>query len=193
MDDIVRRAMQKWPNVPDVFGWLRLDRRGDWLLRVTPEVFDPIRNPAMAGYIARNYTHDERGRWYFQNGPQRVFVSLECTPFVYRLDDRRAGWRAHTGVEAGAPTELLVNDDSLVLVTPLGPGVVLDRDLEFLLDNMHDDAGNRLDAGFLDRGAQAPRHVEVLGERVSLSRLPVPAVAERFGFVQDPQEGEKDV
>ena len=29
MDEIVIRAMQKWPNVPNVFGWLKLDRRGD--------------------------------------------------------------------------------------------------------------------------------------------------------------------
>ena len=33
MDEIVARAMQKWPNVPDVYGWLRLDRRGTWWLK----------------------------------------------------------------------------------------------------------------------------------------------------------------
>ncbi|MCZ7563234.1 MAG: DUF2946 family protein [Burkholderiales bacterium] len=25
--------MQKWPNVPNVFGWLRLDPRGNWWIR----------------------------------------------------------------------------------------------------------------------------------------------------------------
>jgi len=191
VDDIVSRAMQKWPNVPDVFGWLRLDRRGDWLLRTAPDVFDPIRNPAMVSYIGRNYTHDVRGRWYFQNGPQRVFATLECTPFVYRLDDDPHGWRAHTGAEAGEPSELLIDDeDNLILVTPQGPGVVLDRDLPFLLDNARDDAGTALDAELVfARGARAPRHVNIPGGRVKLSQMPGPDIARRFGFVRNPEQG----
>ena len=33
MDDLVRQAMVKWPNVPDCFGWLGLDSRGQWYMR----------------------------------------------------------------------------------------------------------------------------------------------------------------
>ena len=33
MDEIVRQAMQKWPNVPHCYGWLGLDARGDWYMR----------------------------------------------------------------------------------------------------------------------------------------------------------------
>ena len=33
MDDSVIRAMTRWPNVPAVYGWLGLDRRGCWRLR----------------------------------------------------------------------------------------------------------------------------------------------------------------
>ena len=33
MDEIVARAMQKWPDVPNVYRWLRLDRRGNWLVK----------------------------------------------------------------------------------------------------------------------------------------------------------------
>ena len=33
MDDIVRQAMVKWPNVPHCHGWLGLDARGNWYLR----------------------------------------------------------------------------------------------------------------------------------------------------------------
>ena len=33
MDDIVRQAMAKWPNVPHAYGWLGLDARGNWWLR----------------------------------------------------------------------------------------------------------------------------------------------------------------
>ena len=33
MDDIVKQAMAKWPNVPHVYGWLALDRRGVWRIK----------------------------------------------------------------------------------------------------------------------------------------------------------------
>jgi hypothetical protein len=32
LDDLVQQAMTRWPNVPAMFGWLRLDRRGRWML-----------------------------------------------------------------------------------------------------------------------------------------------------------------
>ena len=28
------RAMAKWPNVPVAYGWLNLDRRGRWSIKV---------------------------------------------------------------------------------------------------------------------------------------------------------------
>ena len=33
MDDIVKAALKKWPNVPACYGWLALDARGDWYMR----------------------------------------------------------------------------------------------------------------------------------------------------------------
>ena len=33
MDDIVKQAMAKWPDVPNVYGWLSLDRRGVWRIK----------------------------------------------------------------------------------------------------------------------------------------------------------------
>ena len=33
MDDIVKQALAKWPNVPHCTGWLMLDRRGNWRMR----------------------------------------------------------------------------------------------------------------------------------------------------------------
>ncbi|TMH99667.1 MAG: DUF2946 family protein, partial [Betaproteobacteria bacterium] len=29
MDELVARSLAKWPNVPAVYGWLALDRRGN--------------------------------------------------------------------------------------------------------------------------------------------------------------------
>ncbi|RAS12325.1 DUF2946 family protein [Cupriavidus alkaliphilus] len=90
MDDIVRQAMARWPNVPNAYGWLTLDRRGQWRLRNEYAQQhglsgDPIRHEALIGFIERNYQCDERGCWYFQNGPQRVFVSLGYAPWIVRL------------------------------------------------------------------------------------------------------------
>jgi hypothetical protein len=62
MDPIVIQAMAKWPAVPNVYGWLRLDRRGGWLIKG-----DRIANAGVTAFIGRNYAADERGRWFFQN------------------------------------------------------------------------------------------------------------------------------
>jgi hypothetical protein len=82
MDEIVARSLAKWPNVPAVYGWLELDRRGNWRIKG-----ERIANPALRDFIARNYDRDERGCWFFQNGPQRVFVTLAYTPLVVRHED----------------------------------------------------------------------------------------------------------
>lgn len=94
MDETVRQAMARWPNVPNCYGWLALDRRGQW--RIRNEFAqqhglsgDPIRHEALVAFIERNYLHDERGAWYFQNGPQRVFVSLAYAPWIVRLHEGR--------------------------------------------------------------------------------------------------------
>ena len=97
MDEIVIRGMLKWPNVPAVYGWLSLDRRGSWMIKNVSGRFERIANPAVNEFIGRNYAADDEGRWYFQNGPQRVFVALDYTPWVYRLDDAGEGLLAHTG------------------------------------------------------------------------------------------------
>ncbi|MGO4304888.1 DUF2946 family protein [Cupriavidus sp. RAF12] len=94
MDEIVKQAMARWPNVPNCYGWLALDRRGQWRMR---NEFaqqhglsgDPIRHDALVGFIERNYVQDARGGWFFQNGPQRVFVSLAYAPWIVRLHEGR--------------------------------------------------------------------------------------------------------
>lgn len=91
MDEIVRQALAKWPSVPHCYGWLALDARGAFRMRdeATQQANLPgdiIRHTALLAFIYRNYTHDERGAWFFQNGPQRVYVDLETTPFVARTD-----------------------------------------------------------------------------------------------------------
>jgi hypothetical protein len=94
MDPIVAAALKKWPNVPHCYGWLALDARGDWYMRDEriqaagpfPKVKGSrIEHEKLREFIGRTYGVDEAGAWYFQNGPQRVYVELEAAPYVWRL------------------------------------------------------------------------------------------------------------
>lgn len=80
MDDQVLRSLMKWPNVPDCFGWLALDRRSLWRMRAEFTQQQVIQHAALNDFVARNYACDELGRYFFQNGPQRVFITLDVTP-----------------------------------------------------------------------------------------------------------------
>ncbi|WP_269459885.1 DUF2946 family protein [Polynucleobacter necessarius] len=76
--------------MPNCFGWLALDRRGQWRMRdeFTQQNHLPgqvIQHIALNHFIARNYACDELGRCFFQNGPQRVFITLDATPWVSRI------------------------------------------------------------------------------------------------------------
>ena len=44
-----------------------------------------IQHTALNTFIARNYACDYTGRYFFQNGPQRVFITLDATPWIVRL------------------------------------------------------------------------------------------------------------
>jgi hypothetical protein len=83
MDDIVKAALAKWPNVPACHGWLGLDSRGQWHMRDdAAQAAGPfpqskgsvLRHDKLIAFIQRNYAADDAGQWFFQNGPQRVYV-----------------------------------------------------------------------------------------------------------------------
>jgi Protein of unknown function (DUF2946) len=127
MDEIVVRSLAKWPNVPAVYGWLDLDRRGNWLIKG-----ERIGNVALREFIARNYAADARGCWYFQNGPQRVFVALAYTPFVMHYRGDRLFDHCGRPIEA---LETLLDDEGSVLIRgEHGIGLLDDRDLERYAD-----------------------------------------------------------
>ncbi|VVD81466.1 DUF2946 family protein [Pandoraea anhela] len=142
MDEIVRQAMAKWPNVPHCYGWLALDRRGQWRMRdeqVQAEgtAGDPIRHDALIAFIARNYASDEAGRWYFQNGPQRVYVSLAYAPLVVRLT-----WNATANDGHGAP--VLTDQLGKVFVPQ---ACLLDEDGSVAFAGISGDRGNSGNSG----------------------------------------------
>jgi hypothetical protein len=128
MDAVVAQAMAKWPNVPAVYGWLSLDRRGNWLIKG-----ERIANAALRDFISRNYEADSAGRWYFQNGPQRVYVALAYTPLVVHYEGDEL--RDHCG-RAFAARATYLDDEGSVLIE--GEGVIAlldDRDLARYADS----------------------------------------------------------
>jgi hypothetical protein len=122
MDDSVERSLAKWPNVPDVYGWLSLDRRGNWLIKG-----ERIGNQALREFIGRNYSADARGCWHFQNGPQRVFVALAYTPLVLHLDGEALF--DHCGRPFRVEQAYLDDEGSVLMAGKPGAGLLDDRDL----------------------------------------------------------------
>jgi hypothetical protein len=190
MDASVIAALTKWPDVPAVFGWLALTARGQWRLRG-----EPIRNSAICEFIGRNYAGDDRGRWYFQNGPQRVYVSLELTPWVYRLD-ADGSITTHTDFAPDRCTgAALLDKDRVVLVTELGPGVIDDRDASRFLRDVSDAAGRTLDARGCERWLLGTDDAYFVPERLSLKGTPTrfervssELLEHRWKFVREPTE-----
>ncbi len=134
MDDIVKAAMAKWPKVPHCYAWLALDARGNWRMRderaqALNLVGDTIRNSALQQFINRNYGVDAHGCWYFQNGPQKVYVDLEATPYIAQLLPTQQ-WRLQNG-EMIDMLELayLLQDGNVVIQAGEKLAQVDDRDL----------------------------------------------------------------
>jgi hypothetical protein len=141
VDEIVKQAMGKWPNVPDCYGWLGLDARGNWYLRDDRAQAiggfgsghqgakgSMLTHEKLIDFIQRNYLCDEAGQWFFQNGPQRVFVELQATPWVWRVGHDFA-ITAHTGQAAQYQQAWVDENGCLYLSTSTGFGLVHTQDV----------------------------------------------------------------
>ena len=174
MDEIVRAALRKWPNVPHCYGWLALDARGQWFMRdervqaagTFPRVKGSrIDHPKLLDFITRNYDHDDGGAWFFQNGPQRVYVQLEAAPWVWRIDAAGdAGLlTSHTGQTARFESAWLDEFGRLFAASDRGLGIVHTQD-------MH------LAAQAVESGAWSPQQVRFddLPQRFGYRLVPAP-------------------
>jgi hypothetical protein len=194
MDDWVLRALQRWPNVPALFGWLGLDRRGRWLVQG-----GTITHPRIVETINRNYAADEHGRWYFQNGPQRGYMQLESTPWILFVAEDQKGLVTHTGQAVEQVTNAYLDEEgALVLLTEHGPGELIGSDLSWALERMSaqhsaidDDA---LAAALaLPSGSATDITLSIASLQVPLHRLnfaEAPSVL-KFERLPTPREGEK--
>lgn len=149
VDKHVLAAMARWPDVPDVFGWLSLTCQGRWRLHPDADALahlandrppapgEPITSPTILTFIDHNYAGDAQGRWYFQNGPQRVFVRLDAAPYIlHTATDAEGALRlyTHNGLDATrVDAWWLADDGRLYARTTHGPGMVVGRDLAQVL------------------------------------------------------------
>ena len=179
MDDIVKAALKKWPHVPHCYGWLALDARGDWYMRDDrvqaagpfPQVKGSrILHDKLREFIARNYLHDDAGCWFFQNGPQRVYVELEAAPWVWRLDalpDAAPDLVSHTGLPAQFESAWLDESGRLFLNSDLGLGIVHSLDMGLAADAVEAALWSPTDARFESL-------VQAFGYRLKPAPAPAP-------------------
>jgi len=186
MEDWVLRALKRWPNVPAVFGWLSLDRRGRWLIKD-----ETITRPQIIDVINRNYAADEQGRWYFQNGPQRGYMQLAYAPLILRITADTL--TTHTGLRVRQPTEVFMDEEGAVMMrTEHGPGLLLDSDLEWALQRMSI-AGRSISDAQLAQALALPSGdataivLNIGTNNLSIARLDAAIAPRHLGFVRDPQ------
>lgn len=190
MDEWVRNALKRWPNVPALFGWLGLDRRGRWLIQG-----ETISHPRIVEAINRNYSADEHGRWYFQNGPQRGYMQLASTPLILFVSEDGERLVTHTGLLVEQLRAAYVDEEgALTLVTEHGPGEMRGTDLQWALDRLSID-GNPVDeeslASALELPSQSDTGIALAG--LPLHRLDFAAAPSALSFDRNPipREGEK--
>jgi hypothetical protein len=189
IEPAVARAMLKWPNVPVCYGWLGLDRRGRWRLQDAP-----LLHPNLIAFINRNYSCDTAGRWYFQNGPQRVFVDLDYTPWVLRLapDDTVT---THTGRTVTQIHHAYLDElGQLLFAFDAGVGLADPADAQAWLSRVVGSGGGAPADPVLEQQLSdllGGRSVELMLHtglgRIGLSPMRSTEVPRRFGFVQNPR------
>jgi len=186
LEEWVQRALQRWPDVPALFGWLGLDRRGRW--RIRGEV---ISRPQIIDTINRNYAADPHGRWYFQNGPQRGYVTLERAPLILHVEHDVLV--THTQQRVANPSQLLLDEEGCVfLTTEHGPGALVDTDLDWVLARLRVegkpvDDGQLAQALALSSGQPTALRLSLGATTATVTRCDRAHVAARLSFVRDPQ------
>lgn len=198
MDDIVKQAIAKWPDVPHCYGWLALDARGTWRMRderaqQQGATGERIAHPALLGFIRRNYAADARGRWFFQNGPQRVYVNLELMPYIVRSDPLQ-GFLTQTDEALGQIEAVWLTDSGRLILQASDKVAALDdRDLAHCIEHLRIHGKPVSDTTLLDwicdeAGAAAlPLRLLHDGRQLPVRRIAQHALAQQFDFVRTPR------
>lgn len=163
MDDQVVKALKKWPDVPHIYGYLSLSEQGVWHIHPDGQAIEQpdskglaLQKNSITTFINRNYATDQAGCWYFQNGPQRVYVRLDAAPFIVHTAGDNKSLCTHTGQAVKRIFSwYLSHDDRLYLSTDVGPAMLQGRDLCVFAEQLHTARADTL----LDWLEQHPNHV----------------------------------
>lgn len=180
-------GMLLWPNVPACYGWLSLDRRGQWRMRG-----EPVTHAGLVTFLNRQYGRDEHGNYFVQNGPQRVFVELDYTPWVLRLVSDNT-LQTHTGESVDDIRAAALDEEgNLLLEFPEGIALLCDRDLPALLDCLCQADGHAIDdVALLDLLQLVPGSLSALKLCWNDKHIPVrllhrAEISQRYGFISTP-------
>ena len=177
MDQSVLDAVKRWPDVPVVYGWLSLTARGEWKLHPLGdaqlgEAGQGITNTQILGFIGRNYASQVDGAWFFQNGPQRVYVRLDAAPLILHVDPSARSIVTHNGITVQQISHWFCDETGQLFAhTNVGPGRVDDRDLHLIAEILRSADGHSLFDWFaLFEQAQAQ---SLKGNEVRVSLTPI--------------------
>jgi hypothetical protein len=194
MDAQVEQALAKWPNVPHCYGWLGLDARGNWRMRDEQaqkqgRLGERIAHATLIAFINRNYACDAQGCWYFQNGPQRVYVELEGAPYIARLASDTSV-TLHTGDSLQQLEAVYLSDSGRLWLQGSDKIALLDdRDLAQCLPLLSVD-GQAIDDemlhAWLTGGASGQLQLTWRQALVHVQHLLEADAPNRFGFVRSP-------
>ena len=96
-----------------------------------------LKHEKLIDFIQRNYACDAQGQWFFQNGPQRVYVELEATPWIWRVTasaPNSFSVAAHDGQQAHVKGCVQDEQGRVYLETDIGFGLVHTQDVEQVAD-----------------------------------------------------------
>ena len=211
MDDLVEKALARWPNVPAIAGWLKLNLQGDWLLTGPVPEGLTISHPRILNFMARNYGCEADGRFYFQNGPQKAYVHLAYTPWVYRIHPLEQGdlmLSTHTGL-IDWPLAMFQDEKGRVLIQgEQGIGLLHSNDMDLLAGGLQEKNGElhhhatwavpEVDPDSLIAARTKLRRDKntSTGQRecsFMLEPIESARVAERFNFNPDPEVKKQDL
>ncbi|MES2932803.1 MAG: DUF2946 family protein [Pseudomonadota bacterium] len=195
MDESVKQALLKWPNVPHCFGWLGLDARGRWRMRDEQAqagqlAGDIIAHVALQAFINRNYGEDQAGCWYFQNGPQRVYVDLAACPFIAHTDGQQR-LVLHTGEPLDQIDAVWISESGKLLFQS-GTYIAQldDRDLAQCLPWLRNGDAMVSDEelmDWLDAQSKQPLSLIYAGKNLPVQTIADSEIAQRFGFICTPR------
>jgi hypothetical protein len=203
MDEQILKSLVKWPNVPDCYGWLALDRRGRWRMRnefvqannLPGSVID---HPLLSDYIARNYASDQLGRYFFQNSAQRVFITLDATPWIVRIHHTQEKMQMRTQCASIFEPESALSDESgnIYIVGLVGTSTLANSTPSLFIQNtrlsvalLHDH-----DLGLFAEGAKINEQACSFGgswiwhgQELAIEPIQSIELSKRFQFIQDPK------